>query len=212
MANSGSQQGPWWASLVAGFAIIVVGIVAVIFLARATFSFLTAAPTDVGSAVVGAGSLVFVAVIANIWAKLFERRQQIQQEQRTKKAEIYDGLLSFWFGFYLRDDKDESTEEAGTAEKATGRSATDEEVNNYLTEFTHQIVTWGSEPVLKEYAAFTDKIKGGGALLEFENLLFAIRKDLGHKNKGLQQGDIMRVFINSEDVDPYIQKRKLNSG
>lgn len=39
-----------------------------------------------------------------------------------------------------------------------------------------------------------------------ENLLLAIRKDMGHKNKGLQQGDILSLFIN--DVDETLATLK----
>jgi hypothetical protein len=124
LASSGSQRSsseyPWWASLFTGFVIIVVGIVALVFIARTVFSFLIAAPTDLGSAVVGAGSLVFVAVIANIWAKIYERGQQIQQEQRKKKAEIYEGLTAFWFRFYLSDEESDEEPSRTGGPKGTG--------------------------------------------------------------------------------------------
>jgi hypothetical protein len=81
-----------------------------------------------------------------------------------------------------------------------------------MNEFTHKRVTWGSESVLKEYAAFKDKVKGDGALLEFENLLFAIRNDLGYKNKGLKQGDLVKVFVNNAQVGEYVKRRTAGSG
>jgi hypothetical protein len=52
----------------------------------------------------------------------------------------------------------------------------------------------------------------GGALLEFENLLFAIRNDLGYKNKGLKQGDLLKVFVNNAQVDEYIKRQSVGSG
>ena len=35
-----------------------------------------------------------------------------------------------------------------------------------------------------------------------EKLLFAIRRDLGHKNKNLKKGDILSIFVN--DIEKYL--------
>jgi hypothetical protein len=43
-------------------------------------------------------------------------------------------------------------------------------------------------------------------MLDFEKLLFAIRKDLGHSNKGLEDGDLLRPFLT--DVDEALENRK----
>jgi hypothetical protein len=39
-------------------------------------------------------------------------------------------------------------------------------------------------------------------MLAFERLLYSIRRDLGHANKGLGRGDLLRTFIN--DVDEFL--------
>ena len=39
-------------------------------------------------------------------------------------------------------------------------------------------------------------------MFAFEDLLFAIRKDLGHSNAGLGRGDLLRGFVN--DIDKYL--------
>jgi hypothetical protein len=39
-------------------------------------------------------------------------------------------------------------------------------------------------------------------LFAFEQMLFEIRRDLGHENNGLGAGDLLRLFIN--DVDDYL--------
>ena len=41
-------------------------------------------------------------------------------------------------------------------------------------------------------------------LLVWEKLLLAIRKELGHSNKGLQQWDVLKVFVN--DIDDHIPR------
>ena len=39
-----------------------------------------------------------------------------------------------------------------------------------------------------------------------ERLLLAIRKDVGHKNKNLKQGDLLSIFIN--DIDSFLEVKK----
>lgn len=42
----------------------------------------------------------------------------------------------------------------------------------------------------------------GRLLLVFEQLIYAMRADLGHNDKELSTGDLLRVFIN--DIDEYL--------
>lgn len=41
-----------------------------------------------------------------------------------------------------------------------------------------------------------------GILFEVEELLMAIRKDLGHSNKGISRGKILSLFVN--DINEYL--------
>lgn len=43
------------------------------------------------------------------------------------------------------------------------------------------------------------------SMFQLEELLKEIRKDLGHTNRGLQKGDILRLVVN--DIDDYIGKK-----
>lgn len=40
------------------------------------------------------------------------------------------------------------------------------------------------------------------AMFYFEDLMLEIRKDLGHKNKGFEKGDVLSLFIN--DIKNYV--------
>ena len=42
-------------------------------------------------------------------------------------------------------------------------------------------------------------------MLLYESLILAIRKDLGHKNKGLVAGDILALFLN--DIEEHLPKK-----
>jgi hypothetical protein len=38
-------------------------------------------------------------------------------------------------------------------------------------------------------------------MFEFEQILFALRRDLGYSNKGLQKGDLLHLFLNEVEHD-----------
>jgi hypothetical protein len=42
-----------------------------------------------------------------------------------------------------------------------------------------------------------------------EDVMFAIRKDLGHGNKRLTQGDVLALFIN--DIDAFMREQQSQS-
>jgi hypothetical protein len=68
---------------------------------------------------------------------------------------------------------------------------------------------WGADSVIKEWSAFKSLHEGTNSppaltLIAIERILYAIRDDMGHKNKGLGQGDLLAIFIN--DVHLYLNE------
>ena len=190
-----SSQTSWIYTLI-GFLLLLVIVAAIYFVFRAVLDFLTAAAPQLGSAVIGTAGLIFVAVIANIGAKYLERGQQVQQEQRARKAEIYEEFMAFWFKLLTEDEKEDEVEVPESQK----------EIESYVRGFTHKLVAWGSEPFLKEYGAFKENIKHNtdDALLSFEKVLLEIRTDLGYSNKGLQSGDLLKVFLEERGVEALV--------
>lgn len=88
-----------------------------------------------------------------------------------------------------------------------------EEKINKLVKFVAdnngELITWASDEVLKEWSlyrkiALSKEDQGMKLMFQTEKLFYAIRKDLGHKNKNLVTGDILRFFVN--DIDEVIAK------
>ena len=81
-------------------------------------------------------------------------------------------------------------------------------MQEFASQFNPKLILWGSDDLLAAYNRFRatgiDAPDEGSPvmLLAFERLLYAIRRDLGHPNKNLGPGDLLRVFVN--DVDDYI--------
>lgn len=75
--------------------------------------------------------------------------------------------------------------------------------------FTERIVVWGSDEVVDAFYRFrnSNNVDGGqGAILCIEDMLLAIRKDLGHRNKSLSRGKILGLFINDIENITLVKK------
>lgn len=138
---------------------------------------------------------VLVAVISIHLSKRWERTRDIEVEHRKVQLPIYEEFIKQVFGLLLP--------KKGTGTKDAETKCDDPDLGNYLREFMQQIILWGSGDVLKKYRDFTKRAAAQpgdpGTFIAFESLLYAIRSELGHSNKGLGQKDLLRMFIN--DID-----------
>jgi len=153
--------------------------------------------------VVTAVATITTAIVTTLITKSNEFRLQVRTEQRDKKALIYEELTGFFFKIIFAS-KLESKEEPVSAENK------EKEIVEFLTSYTPKIIMWGSDEVLKEFYLFRNKSlrvesdpdKVSDVIRKFEELLFSIRRDLGHKNKKLGKGNILGLFIN--DVEKLL--------
>jgi hypothetical protein len=169
------------------------------FVVRALSDILTSTNPQVGSAIIGAGGAVTVTLIGSIWAKQIENQRLIQQEQRAKKAQVYEEFMEFWFP--TLGNFDPSSPEWTT------------EVEDYVRRQTHGIATWGSEEFLSAFITFKAdlNIDRAAAIADFETVLLALRADLGYSNKGLKPGDLIKIFLAEQAVDTIMAKES-NAG
>ncbi len=83
-----------------------------------------------------------------------------------------------------------------------------EELLEFFEELAQRLLVWGSEPVIlafNEWGSSVSNMDEGSpeTRFAFEQLLYAIRRDLGSESTRLAQGDLLRVFIN--DLDDYLR-------
>lgn len=137
-----------------------------------------------------AALLAVVGSISSVaYGKYKERKIEIEQVQRTKKMEIYEEFINFWFDLLQGEN--------------LGKKMTKREMIKRLKSFTEKVIVWGSDELIKEFGDYRylimdpESIKDQRELLNsFENLLFIMRKDLGQKNNKLNQGMLLKLFIN----------------
>ncbi len=155
---------------------------------------LTSLQSGVAAAVVTASATVLISVFSLIYSHRREQRRAIEHANREQKIPVYEEFIRVWFS---------GTFDAG--------SLTPDDWTDFVKTFTPKLVFWASDAVLRSYNDFrraamdidVDQPQSDPtALFAFEDLLFAIRRDLGHSNDGLERGDLLRLYIN--DVDDHL--------
>lgn len=116
------------------------------------------------------------------------RRATVAEDIRKQKVEVYKEFLTFAFRLFQ-----------GTSDK--GEELSEAEIQGFFWGWTPKLLMWGPDPVVNTYVAWKNiytentNINPATAVIAFEQLLFALRADVGHLNKGLEQGDILSLFI-----------------
>jgi len=180
--------------------LLLAGITYGVFVAtRATIRVLASLDSDIAVAIVAAAATALVSVLSIVLGKVYESRAMIQKEHREKKIPVYEDLINFMLRILM-----------GTN---TGDAPCEKEMLEFMLGFTQRVMVWGSDDVLaawvkwrrlsiNEAAMQADPMK---LVFFYEELIFAIRRDLAHKNKGLVRGDILVLFVN--DIDQHLPKK-----
>jgi len=134
--------------------------------------------------VVGSLATAFAAVLVVVLQRNREKTQELEQSHREKMIPIYEEVL-----IAIRDsaDRDEAENE------------------DLFKQLQTRLLLYGPAPVIREWLIWRklgeEMDEPGLALvLGWERVLRAIRADLGHDDSVLQEGDLLRVFINDLDV------------
>jgi hypothetical protein len=148
---------------------------------------------NVAAAIVAAFATVTVSVLTVVVGKRLEAAALITKEHRDKKIPVYEDFIQFWFKHLF-------------AAKSGDNPLTDEETVRFLSNYTQRMMVWGSDEVIAAWVRFryssmnaAQSQKPGSVLDDYEKLILAMRRDLGHKNRGFQRGDILRLFVNDLD-------------
>lgn len=144
--------------------------------------------------VVAAGSLtVLVSVGTLVLGKILEARAAVRQDLRDKKTGVYEKTIHEVYSILF-------------SEMLGKEKLTEDQAKAVVAELAEILTIWGSDRVLKSFGDFKVKTMESpeaiNSLFYIEDLWYAIRKDLGHKNKGLGRGDILRVFVN--DIKAHV--------
>lgn len=142
--------------------------------------------------IIAAGSTIFVSLASVLISKRLEQKALIRNQQRNKKMPIYEELIAFLF-------------RVSRASKDGKNMPTEEEITDFMFSFTQKLLVWGSDEVIIAFSKFRHPEEiHGNILFVVEGIWFAIRKDLGHSNKGISKGMLLGLIVT--DIDKFIKK------
>lgn len=160
-----------------------------------------------GAGLVTAFAAVIVSVGSVVGTKYLEKKAEIRAQLREKKIPTYEKLMDFMFKMTI-------------GERLNGKKLSANEKQVLLTEIVQELIVWGSDDMIHAFYNFRQGIltnnenivnnkelsdhKGLPTLYLIEEMLIAIRKDLGHKNAGVKRGKILGMLIN--DLPKYTTK------
>lgn len=154
-------------------------------------AFLKETNPALAAAIIAAAGTVLTGIIAPLIAKQYENKQNLKKEHRERKIPFYEKFISFLFQLLLH--KQLKIEEL----------TPDEAVKN-IVEFSQQVLIWGSDEVIALWPKLKNQTgQTADTASVLGEMLLAIRKDLGHSNKGLDRKSVLRIFIN--DIDQVMK-------
>lgn len=190
-----NSRSSWW-QIALGILLLVGIAIGCYFLLKEIWSAFSGLQKDIAAIIVVTSATVLISVLSLIISKHWERIKEIQQEHRSKKIPIYEEFIKFWFKVLF-------------GQKTKPQQVPEREIIEFLSDFTQKLILWGSDDVLRNYSNFrrryvniTPDKPSFDIMFEFEKLLYAIRKDTGHRNRNLKKGDVLALFIN--DIDNYV--------
>jgi pyrimidine deaminase RibD-like protein len=168
---------------------------ALIELSLAARRFLTQSKPEVAATLVTAAITLLGSVLVARLGKHFEVQAEVLREQRAKKAPVYEKLMTFFVDLL-------------TAEKQGRKPPGSQEMVRAIADFMKAAVIWGSDDVIRALNSFravstAHAVEGQpppNPMFAFEDLLIAIRKDLGHNVRRLRRGELLFAFFGRFDA------------
>ena len=157
-------------------------------------------PTVVAALITGAGTILGAVFISSFNARRAQERAA-EEANRGRKIEIYNNFLMSFI--------DKLNTYRGNEEKLN------KEDLNFMDEFASQIVVHGGPAVIKAYGTLqrrgTLQLLAGNTSRQadreifdlFGSLLLKMREELGVSNKGLEQDELLRLFVTWESLKPF---------
>lgn len=116
------------------------------------------------------------------------KKRKIDEAHRSKKVEIYSSLLEIT-----------TRTLSNHIENLTIKPPTEQELIEFMLNFKSQVVLWGSPKVIKAQLEFQKvSSENGDVLLSVDKLYKAIREDIGLSNDGLNERQLVSLFINNQ--------------
>ncbi len=182
-----------WLSVVLGVATIAFALAVTVLIVTWLVHLITGLQKEVAAALVTGSGTIIVAVVSVLLSRRAERNRDLWLALRDKKVPIYESFAQNMMRLLFT---------------AKDGGMKPEEAQVFFRELTPQLMVWASDEVLVARSHYQRKFrkpaKSGdiSAVLQFEDFMLLMRRDLGHKNKGVGRGALLGLFIT--DLEQYV--------
>lgn len=121
-------------------------------------------------------------ILSGIVSKIFDFKQKRREYLSQKREEPYAEFINVYYKMQEKVSKHEEYKP--------------EEMFEDIQKFQKKLMLWGSNRVVKAWIDFRTNTSpdGSNVLFYMENILYAIRKDMGYRNLG--KGKLLSMTIN----------------
>lgn len=148
--------------------------------------------------VAAASALAGATVVVVPLTRWYDRRRLREEPLQSRKVEVYERFIRGFLDNFFDN-------------KRGGMD--DEKVASFMFGVTPDLTIWASDDVVRRWSllrrrwanADPSQEPDSSKLYELEALLLSIRSDLGHSNKGLEDGDLLGLWVN--DVGEWSARR-----
>jgi len=154
----------------------------------------------------------FVGFSSLIISNFYTSQREINLKLREKKVEVYSKFIESWIQTLLSIGL-KSKENSSNNLTSLNTDYLIQDFTNTLKEITDDLILWGSDEIIKNYRDFqktlpheySSEMEKNAGIINFGRFMLAIRKDLGHRNQGIDEYDLMSFFIT--DIDNFREKK-----
>ena len=154
-------------------------------------------PVSTQATILAAMMTPIVTVVSIILSHRYARRREIEQAQRSQEITFYAEFLKDYFNLLGKWKPDREADRGRRKEllELTGKTA-------------RGLILWGGSDTITKYKALRDYASKGsddvqgadrGIVVLFGELLFAIRSELGHSNRSIQEVGLLSLFISDSE-------------
>lgn len=162
------------------------------------FQVFTTLDTNLAVAIIAGSTTIIASTLAIVLGKHFEAKKGREVAHREKKVALYDDFLEKLFEIFLGE---------GGLKQA--------EFVPYLRDTQRKIILWASPNVIKSYADWHKELRlhmgnpKAKSMIKMIDFFLALRKDLGHSNKGIKHEHLARFMLKNPEL--FMQMYKQNS-
>ena len=155
------------------------------------FQIFTTLKPNIAVAIIVGSATIIASTLAIVLGRYFEAKKERKVAHRDKKVKLYNEILKTLFDLFTGSEEDRPNQE---------------ELVSFLREIQRKIILWSDPNVIKSYTKWHKELTSqpqqpkAKSMIKMIDFFLALRKDLGHSNKGIKREYLMRFMIKNPDL------------